>query len=104
MGQRGEGGGALRVWCWKGGAGMGAQCGGCVERVGLGWVHSVGAVLGGWGWDGCTVWGLCWEGGAGMGARCGGGVGKVGLGWVQLRCGGGVGARCGGGVRRVGLE
>ena len=53
-------------------------------RVGLGWVYSVGVVLGeggagmdvqcgggvggGWGWDGCTVWGWCW--------------GRVGLGWV----------------------
>ena len=31
-------------WCWEGGAGMCAQCGGGVGRVGLGWVHSVEAV------------------------------------------------------------
>ena len=62
---------------WEGGAGMDAQCG--------------GGVGGEWGWDGCTVWGWCWgivglgwvhsvgmvlgESGAGMGAQCGGGVG-----------------------------
>ena len=66
-GKRGEGGGALLAM-------------GGVGKVRLGWVHSVGVVLGGRGWDGCTAWGWCLEGGAGMGAQRGGGAGRAGMG------------------------
>ena len=98
---------------------MGEWCGGCVgarreggvRRVGLGWVHIVGAVLVGLGWvQGVEV--------VGMGAWCGGCVGRVGQGlvhgvgvvlggWGWNRCSsigvilGGWG--CGGDAGRVGL-
>ena len=81
---------------------MGEWCGGCVgarreggvRRVGLGWVHIVGAVLVGLGWvqgvEVVLVQGVGVVLG-GMGAWCGGSVGRVGLGLVH------------GGVRRGGL-
>ena len=69
-------------WCWEGKAGIGAAV-----LVSFWEGGAVGVMLGGWGWDGCTVWGWCWgkvglgwvhsvgvvlgDSGAGLGAQCG---------------------------------